>query len=82
MFKTFGAKFLVPKKNQCLSAWASPPGGMAGTCPSRFEIPGGMSPPEIATFKENFMHICQNFQIFQYFPNKVAEIRGEIGIWG
>ena len=72
----------MPTNILLFQAWASPPGGMAGTCPPRFEIPGGMSPPEIATFKENCMHICKNFQIFQYFQNKVAEIQGEIGIWG
>ena len=57
-------------------------GARAGTGPPRFEIPGGCPPPEIAICKENFMFIYQNFQIFQYFLNKVAEIRGEIGIWG
>ena len=57
-------------------------GGCRGHAPPRFEIPVGMSPPEIAIFKETFMHICENFQIFQYFQNKVAKIRGEIGIWG
>ena len=56
-------------------------GGMAGTCPPWFEILGGCT-PEIVIFKENFMHICQNFLIFQYFQNKVAEIQVEIGIWG
>ena len=55
---------------------------MAGTCPppgSKFQ---GDIPPEIAIFKEHFMHVFQHFQIFHYFPNKVAETRGEIGIWG
>ena len=42
----------------------------------------GMSHPEIAILKENFMNICQKFQIFQCFQNKVAEIRGQIRIWG
>ena len=46
-----------------------------------FEILGRY-PPEIAIFTENFMHFCQNFQIFQYFPNKMTEIQGQIGIWG
>ena len=52
-----------------------------GSPPPRFEVPGDV-PPEITFFKENFMHICQNLQIFQYFQNKVVEIRGAIGIWG
>ena len=56
-------------------------GGDGGDVSPRFEIPGDV-PPEIVIFKENFIHICQNFLIFQYFPNKVAEIRGEIEIWG
>ena len=51
----------------------SPPPG------SKFQ---GDIPPEIAIFKEHFMHVFQHFQIFHYFPNKVAETRGEIGIWG
>ena len=37
--------------------------------------------PEIAIFKENFLKIPK-FSIFQYFQNKVTEIRGEIGICG
>ena len=57
-------------------------GDAGDVSPPRFEIPGGMSPPEIAIFKGNFMHIYQYFQIFHYFLNKVGEIRGEIGIWG
>ena len=57
-------------------------GGMPGTCPPGSKFRWGCPPPEIAIFKETFMHICENFQIFQYFQNKVAKIRGEIGIWG
>ena len=38
--------------------------------------------PEIATFKENFMKTFQNLQFFQYFQNKVTELRGEIRISG
>ena len=54
-------------------------GGMAGTCPPGSKFRGDI-PPAITIFKEICMHICQNFLIFQYFRNKVAEIRGEIGI--
>ena len=63
-------------------SWASPRGGDAGDMsPTGSKFRGGC-PPEIAIFKENFMHICQSFQIFQCFQNKVAEIRREIRIWG
>ena len=55
-------------------------GGDGGHVP-RFEILGDV-PPEIAIFKEKILKICQNFQIFENFQTKVAEIRGEIGIWG
>ena len=40
--------------------WASPPGGMAGTCPPGSEFRGDV-PPEIAIFKEKILNICQNF---------------------
>ena len=51
---------------------------MAGTCLplTRFEIPEEY--PQKSRFFKFFLYICQNFQIFQYFKNKVAEIRGEI----
>ena len=52
-------------------------GGMGDASPW-FKILVDVS-PEIA-IKENFLNICQKIQIFQYFQNKVAEIRGEIGI--
>ena len=48
-------------------AWASPPGVMRGTCHPRLEILRG-HPPEITVFKENFLNICQKFQIFSTFP--------------
>ena len=55
--------------------------GDGGDVSPRFEILGYV-PQEITIFKENLVHICQSSQIFQYFLNKVVEIRGEIGIWG
>ena len=48
--------------------------------PTRFRVPVG-DPPEIAIFKEKFLNIY-HFLDFQYFRNKVFEIRGEIGIRG
>ena len=43
---------------------------------------GEISPRNGDFQKENFLNISKKFQIFQYFQNKVAEMRGEIGIWG
>ena len=40
--------------------------GNTGDVSPWLEIPGGMFPPEITIFKENFMHICQNFQIYVF----------------
>ena len=45
------------------------------------EILGGR-PQEITTFEENFPSTYQNFWTFQYFRNKVTEIREEIRVWG
>ena len=44
-----------------------------GMCPP-VRNSGGIYSPEIATFKVNFLYICQNFKLFQYFQNKVAGI--------
>ena len=56
-------------------------GGDAGDFSPRFEIPGGMSPQKSGFLKKIF-GIFAIFWIFQYFQNKVGEIRGEIRIWG
>ena len=56
-------------------------GGMGVHVPPGLKFQGDI-PPEIAFFEENWLNICQNFQIFQYFQNKVAKIRGEIRIKG
>ena len=58
------------------------PRGDGEMCPSPHPVQssGGRS-PEIAIFKEKFLNIY-HFLDFQYFRNKVFEIRGEIGIRG
>ena len=55
-------------------------GGEWGRVPPGLKL-WGRCPPEIAFLNKYFLDICQNFQIFQYFQIKVAEIRREIGIW-
>ena len=54
-------------------------GGDGGQVP-RIEILGGV-PPDIATFEENSLSTYQNLKVFEYFQNKVIEIRGGIKIW-
>ena len=76
-----GIPFKLKGPNSGLRSWASLPGGCG-----RRASPGskfwGMSPQKSRLLKEKFLNICQKFQIFQKFQNKVGEIRGEIGIWG
>ena len=57
------------------------PGGDGEMCPPPGSEFRGDVPPEIAIFKEKILNIC-HFLDFQYFQNKVFEIRGEIGIRG
>ena len=59
--------------------WAAPPGGCGGRVPRNS---GRDVAPEIAVLKENFRIFCYFFGDFPIFPNKVGDIRGEIGIWG
>ena len=79
--------FIIVPLNYTGKSWVSPilgfgicmgvaTGGDGGTCPPGSEF-WGMSPPEIAIFKENFLSIYQKVEIFWYFRNKVGEIWGE-----
>ena len=55
--------------------------GHRGMCPPGLKFWVDIS-QEIMIFKEDFLNICKNFQISQYFQNRVVKIQGEIRFFG
>ena len=51
-------------------------GGRGGRVPRSRKISGGRPPPRNEDISVSFSYHARQFCIFQYFQNKVAEIRG------